>query len=220
MSQVINNFFQKVYGLMFLGLLLSGLSAMFVVLSPMLQSVILDNMFVFFGLIIVELGLVFGLSFAIKKISAETATMLFFLYSFINGLTLSVIFLAYTTGSIVLSFFTAAVLFLSMAIYGFLLKKDISGIGGILFGALIALIVLMIVNIFLRSSAFDFFISILGIVIFSVLTIYDNNVLKKYAREIRNKQTLSRIAVIGALKLYLDFINMFLFILRLLGRRR
>jgi FtsH-binding integral membrane protein len=220
MNQAVNKFFQRVYGMMFLGLLLSGLSAFFVVKSEMLQSIILGNTFVFFGLIILELALVIILSFSLMKMSPDVAAMMFLIYSFVNGLTLSSIFFVYTTGSIVLSFFIAAVLFLSMAIYGFVLKKDISGWGGVLFGALISLIVLMIINLFIRSSAFDFFISVFAIILFSGLTIYDNNVLKKFAREIRDKTTLARVSVLGALRLYLDFINLFLAILRIMGRRR
>ena len=217
--KAINELFKRVYSGMFIGLLISGIAA-YITLATPLYIYILGNMFIFFGIIILELILVFAISGIVKKLSPGTAKAVFFFYSFLNGLTLSIIFLAYTAASIVFVFFIAAAMFGIMALYGFFTDRDLSKLGPILFMALIGLIIAIVVNIFLKSSQFDFIISILGVIIFSGLIMYDNQKLKKIATQIRNKKELSRYAVIATLGLYLDFINLFLFLLRLLGKRR
>ena len=216
----LNVFFQKVYFWMFLGLLLSAVAALSVMFSPTILRLIVGTP-LFFVLIIGELGLVLIISMFLKKISAMAARMLFVLYSILTGLTLSVVLLVYTSESVIATLLLVAIMFILLSLYGFFTKRDLSRIGPILFIALIALIIAMIVNMFLHSSAMGFAISIIGVVIFTGLIIYDTQSMKKfYALGSRNKEMLSKFVILGALKLYLDFINLFLFLLRLLGRRR
>ena len=204
---------------MFLGLLISSITAFLVASNAEFLSFIF-NPVVFFGLLIAELILVFSLSLAIKKVSSSTATIMFLVYSFLNGLTLSVILLAYTGASIAIAFFITAVIFGSMAVFGFFTDMDLSKMGPIFFAGLIGLIVAMIINMFVKSGPFDLIISIIGVLLFTGLTAYDNHVLKKMSFGMRNQELMKKFAIIGALKLYLDFINLFLFLLRLLGKRR
>ncbi|RLG12615.1 BAX inhibitor (BI)-1/YccA family protein [Candidatus Pacearchaeota archaeon] len=215
----VSEVFRKVYYWMFLGLLLSGIAA-YLALSTPLKLIIFGNMWIFFGLIILELIFVVAISGIIKKLPAKTAKTLFFFYSFLNGLTLSLIFLVYTSSSIVLVFFITASMFGIMALYGFFTKYDLSKLGPVFFMALIGLIISLVVNMFFKSSQFDFIISILGVIIFSALIMYDNQKIKKIALSVRNKTQLERYAVIATLGLYLDFINLFLFLLRLFGERK
>ena len=212
-------FFRQVYLWMFIGLLASALTASLVVFSPSLQSFIFGNMIIFFALIIAELILVVVISAAIKKISSETAKILFIAYSLINGLTISIVLLVYTGASVLATFFVAALMFGTMALWGFFTDKDLSKLGPILFMALIGIIIALVVNFFLKSSTFDLIVSFLGVILFTLLTAYDNQYLKRLSVSLDQK-TLSKFSVIGALKLYLDFINLFLFLLRFLGRRR
>lgn len=214
-------FFQKVYLWMFLGLIVSGVTAFVVASVPSLYHIILGNGFVFFALIICELALVFGLLWLIRRISANVAILLFLLYCFATGLTLSVIFLVYEFSSIGLVFFITAGMFGFMSLYGYLTKVDLTKMGQILAMCLFGLIIALVVNIFLGSSVADFVISIFGVVIFTGLTAYDTQKIKK-ANIIGNEGSDedSKEAIIGALSLYLDFINLFLYLLRLLGKRR
>ncbi len=216
---LISKFFQKIYFLMFLGLALSGIIALIVANTPALYKLIFSNMLIFWALIILELALVVAISGIIKNISSKTATALFLFYSAINGLTLAVIFLVYTSSSIALTFFIASSMFAIMALFGFFTDKDLSSLGPILFMALIGILIALVINIFLKSSQFDFILSILGVILFAGLTAYDNFKFKKIASQ-SNPRTLSKYATIAALQLYLDFINMFLFLLRLLGQRK
>jgi len=216
----VSYFFRKVYFWMFFGLILSTITAFLVVSIPAFTAFVYANMMVFFGLIIAELILVIVLVAAIKKLSSTAAKLIFVLYSLLNGLTISVVLLFYTGASVATTFFVAAVMFGAMALYGFTTKKDLTRFGPMLFMALIGLIVAMIVNFFLKSSVFDLIISFIGVLLFTALTAYDNQYLKKLASTFKDEETLSKYSVIGALKLYLDFINLFLFLLRLLGKRR
>lgn len=215
-----SKFFQRVYLWMFLGLFISGITAYIVASSEYLINLILANMFIFFGIIILELLLVVLISGMIKKFSLKTSTILFLFYSFLNGLTISIILLVYTAVSIATTFFIAASMFGIMALYGFFTDKDLSKFGPILFMALIGLIISLIVNFFLKSSTFDFIISIFGVIIFTALTAYDNQKLKSISIQITNQKELNKYSITGALKLYLDFINLFLFLLRFLGKRK
>ena len=211
----------KVYVWMTLALAVTGLTAYGVAHSPSMIYAIFGNQILIWGLIIAELALVIGLSAAINKISFTTAALLFVLYSVINGVTLSVIFLAYTESSIAKTFFVTAGAFAGMAFVGYTTKKDLSAMGKFLLFALIGLIIASIVNIFMKSSGFDFVISIIGILIFAGLTAYDSQKIKKmflaYGYEV-NDET-QKLAVLGSLTLYLDFINLFLYLLRFMGRR-
>jgi uncharacterized protein len=214
----VRTFVQRVYGWMFGGLLLTTLAALWVVVSPAMQTLVFGNPIVTFGLIIVELGIVAFLSFRITKMTPATAASAFLVYSFLNGLTLSVIFWAYTQASIVQAFLTAAAMFGAMAVYGLVTKRDLTSWGSFFFMGLIGIVICSLVNIFLHSSGLSFVISIVGVFVFLGLTAWDNQKLKSMATVTGPMQ--ENVAVIGALALYLDFINLFLFLLRLFGNRR
>lgn len=211
-------FIRSVYAWMFGGLLITALAATWVAISPAMQTLVLQNRVVFFGLMIAEIGMVMYLSFRIQKISPAVAASLFFVYSLLNGLTLSVILFIYTAGSIVQAFVVAAGMFGAMSIYGLVTKRDLTSWGSFFFMGLIGVLLCGIVNIFLKSNAMSFVISIVGVFVFVGLTAYDTQKLKSYATVTGPQAT--NFAVIGALALYLDFINLFLMLLRLLGGRR
>lgn len=214
---------QRVYLWMSLGLLLTAGVAIFTASSPALLSIIFSSRLVFFGLFIVEIGLVLAISAAINRLSPPVAIAMFFVYAAVNGLTLSVIFLVYELGSIWLSFGVTAVLFGIMSIIGYTTKEDLTSWGRILFMGLIGLIVASIANMFLASSALDWIITYAGILIFLGLTVYDSQRIKVMSVAVAisgDSAMMERVGVLGALRLYLDFINLFLYILRLLGRRK
>lgn len=213
---------QRVYMWMALGLLLTTGAALFTISSPVLLNTIFNTP-LWLGLIIGELVLVMVISAAINRISPTVALGLFFLYSAVNGLTLSAIFLVYELGTIILAFGSSAVLFGVMSFIGFVTKEDLTSWGRILLMALIGLIIASVANIFLANSTLDWIITYAGILIFLALTVYDTQHIKvmTYASAAQGQdQVVSRIGVLGALRLYLDFINLFLFMLRLLGGRR
>ena len=209
-------FIRTVYGWMFGGLLLTALAALWVVMSPPMQQIV-RSAYIF--LIIAELGLVFFLSFRIQKMTPATAAGSFFVFSVLNGLTLSSIFFVYSLGSITQAFVAAAGMFGAMSIYGLVTKRDLSSWGSFFFMGLIGIIIVSVVNIFMRSDGLSFVISVVGVFVFIGLTAYDNQKLKAYAAHATGSQ-VTNFAVIGALALYLDFINLFLMLLRLLGGRR
>lgn len=211
-------FIRSVYGWMFGGLLLTTFASLWVVNSASMQALVLGNPIVLFGLIIVELVIVGVLSFRITKMSAGAAASAFLVYSFLNGLTLSVIFWAYTQASIVQAFLTAAAMFGAMSVYGLATKRDLTSWGSFFFMGLIGIVICSVVNIFLRSSGLSFVISLVGVFVFLGLTAWDNQKLKTMATVTGPMQ--ENVAVFGALALYLDFINLFLFLLRLFGNRR
>jgi FtsH-binding integral membrane protein len=211
-------FIRSVYGWMFGGLLTTAFAALWVVMSPAMQQIVLGTPMVRFGLIIAELGIVFWLSFRIRVMAPSTAAAAFLVYSLLNGLTLSVIFWAYTGGTITMAFVTAAGMFGAMSIYGMVTKRDLTSIGSFFSMGLIGILICMFVNLFLRSDGLSFVISLLGVVIFLGLTAWDNQKLKVMATATGPQQ--ESYAVMGALVLYLDFINLFLFLLRLFGGRR
>jgi uncharacterized protein len=211
-------FIRSVYGWMFGGLLTTAFAALWVVMSPAMQDIVLHQSMVRFGLIIAELGIVFWLSFKIRTMAPSTAAAAFLVYSLLNGLTLSVIFWAYSGSSITMAFVTAAGMFGAMSIYGLVTKRDLTSIGSFFFMGLIGILICMVVNLFLKSDGLSFVISLLGVVIFLGLTAWDNQKLKVMATATGPQQ--ESFAVLGALTLYLDFINLFLFLLRLFGGRR
>jgi uncharacterized protein len=219
----VNSFIQGVYNWMALGLGLTGLVAFFVAGSPSLLQFIFGNTLVFFGLIIGQLALVFTISSRVHKMEASTATNLFILYAALNGATLSVIFLAYTASSIASTFFICAATFGVCSIYGMTTKKDLTSLGGFLFMGLIGIIIASVVNIFLRSSAVSMIVSYIGVFIFIGLTAYDTQRLKTMALtqpEGLDAGVIRKGSILGALSLYLDFINMFLFMLYIFGGSR
>lgn len=210
----------QVYAWMTAGLLVTGAIASYTATSPSMQALIFGNPLVFWGLIIAQFGMVIGLGAAIGRLAPSTATALFLAYSALNGLTLSVIFIIYTQESIAQTFFATAGTFGAMSLYGYTTKRDLSTIGNILFMALIGFFIGSIVNIFLASSALYWILTYAGIAIFVGLTAWDTQKIKNMSQQARDETSARRIAILGALMLYLDFINLFLLLLRLIGGRR
>ena len=201
---------------MFVGLLVTTLSSLFVVSSQSLMNAIYSNSIIFYGLIIAELALVFFLSLRITKMSYATALISFLIYSVLNGATLSTIFLIYTGASIVSTFLVSALVFGVMAFYGFTTKRDLTTIGNLAVMALFGVIIASLVNIFLKNDAFSYILSYLAVAIFIGLTAYDTQKIKQMESYSDNQN----LGILGALTLYLDFINIFLNLLRIIGRRR
>ena len=212
---------RKVYVWMTLALVITGVTAYYVANSPAILQLILTNKFLFFGLIIAELALVWGVSAAINRLSLTTATLLFVLYSVLNGVTFSFIFLAYTAESITSVFLITTGTFGVTALFGYFTKSDLSSMGRILFMALIGLIIATIVNIFMKSSGLAMILNYLGVLIFVGLTAWDTQKIKKMLLEAPDAgETAQKVALMGALTLYLDFINLFIHLLRILGNSR
>ena len=212
---------RKVYTWMALALAITGFTAWGVANSPGILNAIYGNQIVFWVIIIAELAIVWGVSAAINRISLTTATLLFVLYSFINGITMSFIFLAYTATSVAQVFFITAGTFAAMSFVGYVTKMDLSKLGSILFMALIGLIIATIVNLFIKSSGFATILSYAGVLIFVGLTAWDTQKIKLMLAEADDtSEGAQKIALLGALSLYLDFINLFLYLLRILGRAR
>jgi uncharacterized protein len=217
-------FILKVYMWMSLGLFLTAgvsVAPILVLGEAAYTNLVYEYIYVIYGLMLLELGIVFGLSAAINKIPALLGYGLFLFYAFLNGVTLSPIFLIYTGGSIFSTFLVCSMMFGGTSILGFITKIDLSKIGGFLMMALIGLIVAMVVNIFLNSSMMTWIISLVGVVIFVGLTAYDTQKIKNMAGSIDSaSEDGKKASIMGALALYLDFINLFLFLLRLLGSRK
>lgn len=218
----VNEFIRSVYNWMTIGLALTGFMAYFVSQSPTLLQLIFGNKLVFFGLIIGELGMVFYLSARIQKLSAAGATGLFTAYAALNGVTLSFIFIAFSGTSIASTFFICSAMFVACSIYGMVTKKDLTSFGGFLFMGLVGIIIASVINIFLNSSGLNMIISYIGVFVFVGLTAYDTQKLKTMAMsqpEGVDGEVVRKGAILGALSLYLDFINLFLMLLRILGNR-
>jgi len=215
------SFITKVYGWMFLALIITGAVAMYVSSSKMLLTLILGTPLIFYGLIIGELILVWILAAAVNRMSSITATLIFLVYSALNGVTLSVIFLIYTSESIAMTFFITAGTFGIMSAYGYFTKRDLTSIGNLAFMALIGLIIASIANIFLKSSMLYWITTYAGILIFVGLTAWDTQKIKQLSMVVQDgTEEAGKYAIRGALTLYLDFINLFLYLLRLMGNRR
>lgn len=211
---------RKVYVWMSLALVITGFTAYGVATTPGLMMAIATNKILFWGLIIAELGLVFAISGAINRLSLMSATLLFVLYSVINGATLSFIFAIYTMSSIANVFFITAGTFGFMALIGYTTKTDLTSMGKILFMALIGIIIATVVNIFLKSSGLQMIISYIGVLIFVGLTAYDSQKIKQMLLMAPDAgEGAQKLALLGALTLYLDFINLFIYLLRIFGRR-
>ncbi len=221
-SEVLNAYMRGVYQWMTIGLLLTAGVAWFVAGNETMVNLIYGNQMLFFGLLIAELVLVFGISAGIRKLSAGAATGLFMLYSALNGATLSFIFLVYTQASIVQAFVVCAAMFGGMSIYGLTTKKDLTSWGSFLFMGLIGIVVASIVNIFLQNSMMHFVISVIGVIVFTGLTAYDTQKLSMMGESMPGDDATAvrRGTILGALTLYLDFINLFLMLLRLFGGSR
>lgn len=212
---------RKVYVWMTLAMVITGITAYGVASSPGLMMTMFTNKALIWGLIIAEFALVFGVTAAINRLSLTTATLMFILYSIINGALLSVIFVAYTMDSIASVFFITAGTFAVMSVFGYVTKADLSSFGKLLFMALIGLIIATIVNIFMKSSGLAMILNYAGVLIFVGLTAYDTQKIKQMlANCVDMDEQSQKIALIGALSLYLDFINLFIYLLRILGRRQ
>lgn len=210
---------KRVYVKMFLGLLVTAFVALFCSQSLGVISFFVNNSWAMWVLIIAELGIVFGVSGGINRLSSGTATMLFYLFAIINGLMLFPILMIYTGVSVAKTFFITAGVFGAMSVYGYFTSQDLARWGSILFMALIGLIICSIVNIFLGSSTMDWIISGAGVLIFIGLTAWDTQQIKTMA-QMAPMESVSKLATIGALSLYLDFINLFLYLLRFFGNSR
>lgn len=211
---------RKVYVWMTLALVITGFTAYAVATSPALLMAIVGNWFVLLGLIVAELALVVGISGAINRLSLTAATLMFVLYSVINGATLSVVFLAFTMSSITSVFFITAGTFATMALVGYTTKKDLTSMGRMLFMALIGLVIATVVNMFMRNSGLDMILNYVGVLVFVGLTAYDTQKIKEQLMMAGDAgEAWQKMALVGALTLYLDFINLFLYLLRILGKR-
>ena len=213
---------KNVYLWMTFALAMTGLTAAAVATQPQLIQAIFANRILFWGLMIGELGLVFYLSARIMRMSFTTAGLAFAVYAILNGLTLSFIFMAYTMESIATTFFVTAGTFGAMSIVGYTIKRDLGTLGRILIMALIGVIIASVVNMFVHSSALQFIVSILGVLIFTGLTAYDTQKIKWMVTQNNGlgEETVMKLALLGSLTLYLDFINLFLYLLRFLGNSR
>lgn len=219
-TEATRRFLLNVYNWMAMGLALTGVIAYGIANSTFVYA-IMENPILYFGLFIAQLGVVLALSFAINKMPSGVAIGAFFLYAALTGVTFSVLFLLYTGASIASTFFICAGMFASVSVYGYFTKKDLAKMGTYLFMALIGLIIASVVNIFLKSSTMNLIISYVGVLIFVGLTAYDTQKIKKMSQSTDiNSEQGKKGAVMGALALYLDFINMFLFLLRILGDRK
>jgi len=220
-EEVQREFVRKVYGWMAAGLMITGIAALLTVSSEAALKLVFGNKMVFFGLIIAQLGLVVWLSARIAKMTAMAATMIFLGYSVLTGITLSVVFLAYTASSLASTFFVTAGTFGAMAAYGYMTKRDLTGLGSFMTMGLIGLVIASVVNIFLNNETVYWISTYVGIIIFVGLTAYDAQKIKKMSvLALEGEEAGQKGSIIGALALYLDFINLFLLLLRLLGRRR
>ena len=215
-SAGVQSFMQRVYQWMAAGLALTGLIAFWASTNMGLMKALSGGGF--FVLILVELGLVFWLSASITKISPQAAVAGFLIYAALNGLTMSFIFLVYTSASIASTFFITAGTFAAVSVFGWVTKTDLTSMRGFLFMGVIGIIIASVVNIFLRSPALYWIVTYAGLAIFIGLTAYDTQKLKEIHQS--GVSAPDQLAVMGALKLYLDFINMFIFLLRIFGRRR
>ena len=221
MSTAFPTLLRKVYVWMTLALVITGVAAYGVATSPGLMMTIATNKILLWGLLIAELALVFGVSAAINRLSLTTATLMFVLYSVINGVTLSFLFAIYTASSIANVFLITAGTFAAMAVLGYVTKTDLSSLGKILMMALIGMIIATLVNVFfVKSSGFDLIISYVGVLIFVGLTAYDSQKIKNMLMTAEDAgEGYQKLALLGALTLYLDFINLFIYLLRILGKR-
>ncbi len=217
-----NALLRAVYNWMVVGLGISGLTAYFTANSPAVLNLIFGNSFTMILLIVAELGMVYAISGGVRNLRVSTATTLFMLFSFVNGLTLSAVLLAYTYESIATTFLVTAGTFGATSLFGYVTKKDLSSWGNFLFMGLIGIIIASVVNIFLASSAMGWIITYAGILIFVGLTAYDTQKIKRLNATVSpaDGESYGRLALIGALMLYLDFVNLFLLLLRVMGGRR
>ena len=212
-----NSFLRKVFMQMFLGLLITGVVSWYVVQSRQLMAFV-GNYMTF--IIIAELVLVLGINFGINKISSRVAKLLFIAYSAMNGLVLSIVMLIYNPYSILYVLGVTSLIFVGMTIYGLKTKEDLSSYDGFFKGGLIALVIVSLLNLFLKISILGWFISVCAVVLFTALIAYDiNRIVKIFQNNNLSEEDYNKFSTIGALMLYLDFVNLFLNLLRLFGKK-
>lgn len=213
---------RSVYTWMTLALAITGLTAMYMAKSLTVINMMMQNSMLFWGVLIAEVVLVMYMSARINRISFTTATLLFIAYSILNGVTLSILFLIYTASSIATTFFVTAGTFGAMALFGYVTKKDLTRIGSLCIMGVIGLIIASVVNMFLHNTMMDMIISYVGVLLFVGLTAYDAQKIKHLLSgdDIEVNESTQKIALLGALTLYLDFINLFIYLLRILGDRK
>ncbi len=220
--ETVNTIFRKVYQFMAMGLILTALAAYLTASSPFMISLLYSSSAPMIIIAVAEIGLVIWLGAGITKLSASAARNIFFVYSILNGLLCSSVLLVYTGESVSKAFLSTAGMFGAMSIYGLYTQRDLTSMGSFLRMGLFGLIIAMVINLFMRSSAMELYISIFGIIIFLGLTAWDTAKIKALSGSVdsRDENMTGKVAVLGALALYLDFVNIFLYLLRLFGRQR
>ena len=220
---LVSDYVRSVYNWMGIGLALTGFVAYYVSTNESVLRLVFGNPLLLMVLIVAELGLVFSIAGMVNRMSAGTATALFVIYSGLNGVTLSSIFLVYVQASIVSTFFISAVTFIACSLYGWTTKKDLTSLGGFMMMGLIGIVIASLVNLFLQSSSVSAIISYIGVFVFIGLTAYDTQKIKNMAMTQPanlDGAVIRKGAILGALSLYLDFINLFLMLLSIFGQRR
>jgi len=220
---LVSDYVRSVYNWMGIGLALTGFVAYYVSTSESVLRLVFGNPLLLMVLIVAELGLVFAIAGMVNRMSAGTATALFVIYSGLNGVTLSSIFLVYVQASIVSTFFISAATFMACSLYGWTTKKDLTSLGGFMMMGLIGIVIASLVNLFLQSSSVSAIISYIGVFVFVGLTAYDTQKIKNMAMTQPanlDGAVIRKGAILGALSLYLDFINLFLMLLSIFGQRR
>jgi FtsH-binding integral membrane protein len=220
---LVSDYVRSVYNWMGIGLAITGLVAYYMSTSESLIRLVFGNPVILIVLIIAELGLVFSIAGMVNRMSAGTATALFVIYSGLNGVTLSSIFLVYVQASIVSTFFVCAATFIACSLYGWMTKRDLTSLGSFMMMGLIGIIIASLVNLFIRSSGLSMIISYIGVFVFVGLTAYDTQKIKNMAMTQPanlDGAVVRKGAILGALSLYLDFINLFLMLLSIFGQRR
>lgn len=218
-TSTVSSVMKRVYLKMFLALVVTALTSLYAATSAAYMNFLVSHSWFMWVLVIAELGIVFALSGAINKLSSAVASLMFYVFAIINGLMLCTIFYAYSPSAIVKTFFITAATFGAMSVYGYFTSNDLSKIGNYLFYALIGLVIASVVNFFMHSSTLDWIVSIAGVIIFVGLTAWDTQQVKQMAM-VTPDGMVGRLATLGALTLYLDFINLFLFLLRIFGGNR
>lgn len=220
-EQRVSSFMAGVYGWMGCGLAITAATAYYVASVPAIFTYIYTHQGVLIGLFIAQLAFVFALVLFLNRIAFVTALVFFLLYAITLGITLSSIFYVYTEGSIISTFLTTACMFGVMSLYGYVTKANLTSVGNMSLMVLIGLIIGMLINMFLKSPQFDYILSGIGVVVFVLLTAYDTQKIKQLARPMfTDPELVRKLTLLGALTLYLDFINLFLFLLRFMGNRR
>jgi FtsH-binding integral membrane protein len=216
----LRSYMLKVYNYMASGVLLTGIVAMLFASSSIGQEIMLGGGLLRWLIILAPLGFVFAMSFGYNRMSESTLQLLFWSFAFVMGLSMSTIFLVYTGVSIAQTFFAVTAAFLGLSLWGYTTKKDLSGFGTFLIMGVVGLLVAMLINLFMQSTAMNFAISAIGVLLFAGLTAYDTQKIKSMYAYVAGTDMVGKVVIMGALNLYLDFINMFQFLLSFMGDRR